>query len=104
MISEHDRRILGQLPRWNPSGDIIAQRRAWEELAVAYNRDLSVIGALEENVELRPGLRADVAVPRETGKRAGPHPVMIYLHGGGWGFGSPASFRKLGCSLPRRAI
>ena len=25
-----------------------------------------------------------------------PHPVVIYLHGGGWAFGSPASFRKLG--------
>jgi acetyl esterase/lipase len=22
--------------------------------------------------------------------------VIIYLHGGGWAFGSPASFRKLG--------
>ena len=29
-------------------------------------------------------------------KGAGPHPVMIYLHGGGWAFGSPTSFRKLG--------
>jgi acetyl esterase len=33
-----------------------------------------------------------VAVPHG----AGPHPVVIYLHGGGWAFGSPASFRKLG--------
>src|SRR6476619_700763 len=92
MISEHDRQLLGRLPTWNPAGDITAQRRAWEELAVVYNHDLPAIGALEENVELRPGLRADVAVP----KRAGPHPVAIYLHGGGWAFGSPVSFRKLG--------
>ena len=41
---------------------------------------------------MRAGLRADVAVP----KRPGPHPVAIYLHGGGWAFGSPVSFRKLG--------
>jgi len=92
MISEHDRQILMQLPRWNPVGDIVAQRRAWEELAVAYNRELPAIGAFEKDVQLRPGLRADVAVP----KGAGPHPVVLYLHGGGWGFGSPASFRKLG--------
>ncbi len=92
MISAHDRRILETLPAWNPDGDIVAQRRAWEELAVVYNRDLPAIGALEENVELRPGLHADVAVP----KGAGPHAVMIYLHGGGWSFGSPASFRELG--------
>jgi acetyl esterase len=92
MISQRDRQVLARLPGWNPAGDIAAQRRAWEELAVIYNDDLPAIGALERNVELRPGLRADVAVP----KGAGPHPVMIYLHGGGWAFGSPTSFRKLG--------
>ena len=80
------------MPGWNPVGDIAAQRRAWEQLAVTYNQDLPTIGALEQNVELRPALRADVAVPRG----AGPHPVVIYLHGGGWAFGSPVSFRKLG--------
>jgi acetyl esterase len=92
MISEHDRQFLARLPVWNPTGDIAAQRRAWEELAKVFNHDLPPIGRLEENVELRPGLRADVGVP----KGAGPHPVVIYLHGGGWAFGSPASFRKLG--------
>src|SRR5439155_9712557 len=92
MISEHDRQVLSQLPAWNPTGDIVAQRRAWEELATVYNRDLPAIGGLEQNVELRSGLRADVAVP----KGAGRHPVVIYLHGGGWAFGSPISFRKLG--------
>jgi acetyl esterase len=92
MISERDRQILEQLPGWNPAGDIAAQRRAWEELAVAYNQDLPAIGGLEENVELRPGLCTDIAVPRGAGR----HPVAIYLHGGGWAFGSPTSFRKLG--------
>lgn len=92
MVSEHDRQVLKALPAWNPTGDIAAQRRAWEELAVIYNRDLPAIGALEENIELRSGLRADVAVP----KGSGPHPVVIYLHGGGWSFGSPASYRELG--------
>jgi acetyl esterase/lipase len=92
MISEHDRQILSRLPVWNPAGDIAAQRRAWEELAIIYNEVLPAIGGLEENVELRPGLCADVAVPKGSGR----HPVVIYLHGGGWAFGSPASFRKLG--------
>jgi acetyl esterase len=92
MISAHDREILKGLPEWNPTGDIAAQRRAWEELAVTYNQDLPAIGGFEKNVALRAGLTADVAVP----KGAGPHPVMVYLHGGGWAFGSPASFRKLG--------
>src|SRR5215467_214830 len=92
MITERDRQLLARMPGWNPTGDIAAQRRAWEELAVIYNDDLPAIGTLEKNVELRPGLRADIAVP----KGAGPHPVMVYLHGGGWAFGSPTSFRKLG--------
>src|SRR5215467_14418439 len=92
MISEHDRQVLSQLPAWNPTVDIVAQRRAWEDLATVYNHDLPAIGGLEQNVELRSGLRTDVAVP----KGAGPHPVVIYLHGGGWAFGTPASFRKLG--------
>jgi hypothetical protein len=68
MISEHDRQILRTLPAWNPAGDIAAQRRAWEELATAYNLELPAIGALEENIELRPGLRADVAVPRGSAR------------------------------------
>ena len=92
MISEHDRQVLEGLPGWKPVGDIAAQRRAWEQLAVTYNQDLPTIRALEQNVDLRPALRADVAVPHG----AGPHPVVIYLHGGGWAFGSLASFRKLG--------
>jgi phosphinothricin tripeptide acetyl hydrolase len=92
MITAHDRDILKRLPEWNPTGDITAQRRAWEELATIYNQDLPAIGGFEKRIELRAGLTADIAVP----KGAGPHPVMVYLHGGGWAFGSPASFRKLG--------
>jgi len=53
MISEHDRQILSQLPVWDPTGDTVAQRRAWEELATVYNQDLPAIGGLEKNVELR---------------------------------------------------
>ena len=74
MISEHDRQLLSRLPAWNPTGDVVAQRRAWEDLATVYNQDLPAIGDLEQNVELRPGLRADVAVP----KGAGRHPVIVY--------------------------
>ena len=40
MITAHDREILKGLPEWNPTGDITAQRRAWEELATIYNQDL----------------------------------------------------------------
>src|SRR4029453_6534548 len=48
-----------------------------------------------------PSRRKRRAAPGPSRRRggaegAGPHPVVIYLHGGGWAFGSPASFRKLG--------
>jgi hypothetical protein len=63
MISERDRQVLSRLPAWNPAGDIAAQRRAREELAIVYNQDLPAIGGLEK-VALRAGLCGDVAVPR----------------------------------------
>ncbi len=43
------------------------------------------------NLRLREGLGADLAVPAGPG----PHPVLLYLHGGGWVAGSPKSHRRL---------
>jgi acetyl esterase/lipase len=100
MISEHDRQILSQLPDWNPTGDAVAQRRAWEELATVYNQDLPAIGGLEQNIELRPGLRADIAVP----KGAGRHPVVVYLHGVDGRSAAQPPIASWGCSLLKRVI
>lgn len=55
------------------------------------NVELPGIGAFHEGVELREGLSADIHVP----KGSGPFPVLVYLHGGGWVCGSPATHRKL---------
>lgn len=49
------------------------------------------IGAFHEGVELRPGLSAEISVPEGNG----PHPVLVYLHGGGWVAGSAKSHRRL---------
>ena len=95
MISEHDRQVLSSLPVWNPAGDIAAQRLAWEELAGIFNRDLPAIGDLHKNIELRAGLRADVAVP----EGAGPHPVVA----GGRSAPQPRSASS-GCNLPKPVI
>ncbi len=57
----------------------------------ALSPDPPRIGAYHVNVPLRAGLRADVAVPPNPG----PHPVLLYLHGGGWVAGSPKSHRRL---------
>jgi acetyl esterase len=55
------------------------------------NQNLPEIGATHDDLEIRPGLKVDVAVP----KGSGPHPVVVYLHGGGWVAGSTKSHRKL---------
>jgi acetyl esterase len=66
-------------------------RRLVDGFAALVNRDLPAIGALHEDVPVADGVRADVLVPRGPG----PHPVLVYLHGGGWVCGSPRSHRKL---------
>jgi acetyl esterase len=70
---------------------VMQLRSMMETFAPLMNQNPPEIGALHENVALRPGLNAEVAVP----KSAGPYPVVVYLHGGGWVAGSPRSHRKL---------
>jgi acetyl esterase len=71
----------------------IEEMRGWiEKNARAINAVPPEIGAMHDDVALRPGLTADIAVP----KGDGPFPVTIYLHGGGWVGGSNKSHRKLG--------
>jgi acetyl esterase len=90
----------------NPSADLLTQmmlqnapqsplemRRMLDGFAPLMNGDLPEVGALHESVPVREGVTADVIVPRG----AGPHPVLVYLHGGGWVCGSPRTHRKLAC-------
>ena len=75
--------------------DIPGLRKTLEQFAELLNADPPKLGAIHEGVLLREieGARvgADILVP----DRAGPHPVLVYLHGGGWCAGSPRSHRKL---------
>ncbi|HEY6418944.1 MAG TPA: alpha/beta hydrolase [Candidatus Binataceae bacterium] len=91
MLTEQERSVLDFLAKTPIPKDIPALRSMIDSAVAMMNADLPEIGALHENVELRPGLSADVAVP----KTAGPHPVVVYLHGGGWVAGSPKTHRKL---------
>ena len=54
------------------------------------------VGAVHDDVLLRQvagwRLSADISVP--TGP--GPHPVLVYFHGGGWTMGSPKTHLRLG--------
>lgn len=75
-----------------PAKDIPSLRKFIDRNSKALNAMPPEIGAFHEAVELRPGLTADISVPKGTG----PFPVVIYLHGGGWVAGSAGSHRKLG--------
>ncbi|HVN41128.1 MAG TPA: alpha/beta hydrolase [Myxococcota bacterium] len=66
-------------------------RRLLDGFAPFMNGDLPEVGALHESVTVGDGMTADVIVP----PGAGPHPVLVYLHGGGWVCGSPRTHRKL---------
>ena len=70
-------------------------RALLDNFAGMLNAGLPPVGDLHENVTVREvegrGVHADVVVPRGRG----PHPVLVYLHGGGWMSGSPHTHRKL---------
>jgi acetyl esterase len=91
-MTEQEREFLKAVTSTPIPTDVPGLRNAMEMFVPMMNQDLPQIGALNEGVELRSGLRADVAVP----KGSGPFPVVVYLHGGGWVAGSPKSHRKLG--------
>jgi acetyl esterase len=88
-----------------PSADLLTQmmlqnapktpqemRGMLDAFAPLMNGELPEVGAFHEAVPVCDGVTADVVIP----KGAGPHPVLVYLHGGGWVCGSPKTHRKLG--------
>jgi acetyl esterase len=93
--------VTVEIPDWNPPADISEARRSWEAHAARWlNGHLPAIGALHEGVAIAPGLSADIMVPAG----APPFPVVLYLHGGGWAFGSPKSFRKIGMTFAKNGF
>ncbi len=76
----------GAMPR-----DPLALRSMLDGFAPMLNADPPKVGATHDRVALREGVTADVLVPATPG----PHPVLVYLHGGGWVAGSPRTHRKL---------
>jgi acetyl esterase len=92
MVTEQDRALIKQFAEFKPPATVAELRSALDTFVGLMNAEPPQVGAFHENVELRPGVRADIAVP----KGAGPHPVVVYLHGGGWVAGSPKTHGKLG--------
>jgi acetyl esterase len=69
-------------------------RTMLDRLAGMLNGGLPEVGAFHEKVAVEscdPAVTADIVVP----KGEGPFPILVYLHGGGWICGSPATHRKL---------
>jgi acetyl esterase len=87
--------VLTQLVLKNPPRNAADMRRMIDGFAAFMNADLPEVGAFHEGVSIGEGVSADVVVP----KAAGPHPVVVYLHGGGWICGSARTHRKLGFRL-----
>ena len=83
---------LTQMMLQNAPKSALEMRNMIDGFAPFMNADLPEVGAFHEAVAVREGVSADVVVPRG----AGPHPVLVYLHGGGWVCGSPKTHRKLG--------
>ena len=73
----------------------IEELRAWmDAVSAVLNTDLGV-GAIHDGVVIREvdGNRvpADVIEP----KGPGPHPILVYFHGGGWVIGASRDYRQL---------
>ena len=82
--------LFSSMPLPETAGEM---RRMLDTFAGLMNGDLPQVGALVEDVPVTEGVTADVVVPEGEG----PHPVLVYLHGGGWICGSPRTHRKLAC-------
>ena len=95
MLTEKEQDIIR---RWNefylrPRQGTVQEQRTWlVDYFQEFNRDQPEVGTYHEAVQLKQGLSADIAVPK--GKP--PFPIVIYIHGGAWTLGSPATtHRKL---------
>ena len=91
-MSDETSDIMTQFLGGEVPSSVEEMRSMLDRLGGFLNVDLPQVGAFHEAVPVCEGVTADVVVPEGEG----PHPVLVYLHGGGWICGSPVSHRKLG--------
>lgn len=85
-----------EMLRTAPQGESIAEMRAYMTAFVPFiNANAPEVARVETAVALGDGVSADVLIPFGTP----PFPTLIYLHGGGWSIGSPATHGKLARQL-----
>jgi acetyl esterase/lipase len=78
-----------------PPQTIAEMRRDIDAFIPFINANPPAVAKVEEAVPISEGVRADIIVPLGQG----PFPTLIYLHGGGWSIGSPATHGKLARQL-----
>jgi acetyl esterase len=85
--------MLAQAFLANPPTTVEDMRRLLDGFGGFLNAGLPEVGAFHEAIPAGEAgeFTSDVIVPSGDG----PHPVLVYLHGGGWICGSPTTHRKL---------
>ncbi|HTO58384.1 MAG TPA: alpha/beta hydrolase [Pseudomonadales bacterium] len=87
---------LFDMMRSMPPPQSIAELRVGMEGAIPFfNANPPTVGGIESGVEIGNDVRAEILAPSGTP----PFPVLIYLHGGGWSIGSPATHHKVARQL-----
>jgi acetyl esterase len=81
-----------EMIRSAPQGESIAAMRAEMNAFIPFiNANAPEVERVDAAVALGNGVSADILVPPGTP----PFPTLLYLHGGGWSIGSPATHAKL---------
>ena len=88
---------IGQVLDLGDEGVVSIQslRDVLDLFAAFLNDDLPEIGAFQAAVGYRTVDGAELTLDVMVPKGEGPFPVLVYLHGGAWVWGSPATHRKL---------
>jgi acetyl esterase len=96
-LADLERFLAAQPPAWT-----VAELRAQaERVAPALNAGPAIpTGPVHGGVAIGPGLTADVIEPPGRG----PHPVLVYVHGGGWVASSTRHYRRLASHLAARGF
>ncbi len=98
-------RAIASLQEWDdPVDDVQALRDMLDSFAAMLNTRLPRTVQIHEQVAYRNAEGHDLYLDVLQPPGPGPHPVVVYIHGGAWIWGSPATHRKLTCRLAQQGF